>query len=219
MNKPLLDRSQFGPPEHFDDEIRAYRSSSRYVPTALETLLYELAGHKCTICHAPWLEIHHIQELGDGGKTEYENLIVLCPNCHTRVHQDGIPKSEELRHYKTKQEIAYELPILSKLTAAEKKFVNDVASKSTEDQLVFSKRLRREVDAPTHDEAVEMLKREVGLFQLQEFGMVAVDLQSSIGIIHGARTSVDLRIKLTGKGIKWLRYLNATSRIPMPGSL
>jgi hypothetical protein len=216
MNQPLLDRSQYGPPEHFDDEIRAYRSSKRYIPTALEVLLYELAGHRCTICRAPWLEIHHIQELSDGGKTEYENLIVLCPNCHTHVHQDGIPKSEELRHYKTKQEIAYELPILSKLTTAERKFLNDLAEKTAENQIVFSERVWREVDAPTHAEAEEILKREVGLFQLQEFGMVSVDLENSIDIIQGERTSVSLRIKLTGKGIKWLRYLSATSRVPMP---
>lgn len=215
MNKPLLDRSQFGPLEHFDDEIRAYRSSERYIPTALETHLYELAGHKCTICHAPWLEIHHIEELGKGGKTEYENLIVLCPNCHTRVHQDGIPKSEELRHYKIKQEIAYELPILSKLTIAEKNLLNNLAGKTVEDQIVFSERKWQEVDAPTHGEAEEILRREVGLFYLQEFGMVAVDLENSIGVIRGERTSVSLRIKLTSKGIKWLRYLSATSRVPM----
>ena len=76
--KPLLDRSAYDHPEHFDDEVRAFRTSERYVPTPLEALLFELAGHRCTICAAPWLEIHHIDELGDGGKTEYQNLVVTA---------------------------------------------------------------------------------------------------------------------------------------------
>ncbi len=214
MNKPLLDRSQYGPPEHFDDLIRNYRSSSRYIPTALESHLFELAGHKCTICHAPWLEIHHIKELCDGGLTEYENLIVLCPNCHTRVHADGIPKSEELRHYKVKQEIAYELPILSKLTSDERDFLNLVEGKEDVEKIVFSQRVWKEVNASTTDEAVEKFRREVGLFELQVSGMVSVDVEDVIGILEGVTTSVSLRIKLTGKGLKWLRYLKSTSLMP-----
>ena len=214
MNQPLLDRSQYGPPEHFDDLIRAYRSSSRYVPTPLESHLFELAGHKCTICHAPWLEIHHIKELCDGGLTEYENLIVLCPNCHTRVHADGIPKSEELRHYKIKQEIAYELPILSRLTPDEWAFLELVEGKEDAEKLVFSQRVWKEVNASTIDEAVEKYRREVGLFELQVSGMVSVDVEDVIVILVGVTTSVSLRIKLTGKGLKWLRYLKSTSRIP-----
>ena len=86
MTQPLLDRNSYDHPEHFDDDIRTYRTSERYVPTPLEHHLFELASHRCTICHAPWLEIHHIDELSEDGKTEYDNLIVLCPNCHTRVH-------------------------------------------------------------------------------------------------------------------------------------
>lgn len=83
MTRPLIDRQSLDHPEHFDDEIREYKSNARYKPTALEQLLFEMAGHRCTICDAPWLEINHITELAEGGKTEYDNLIVLCPNCHT----------------------------------------------------------------------------------------------------------------------------------------
>lgn len=212
----LLSRDKYGPPEHFDDEIRAYRSSKRYIPTPLENLLFELAGHRCTLCHAPWLEIHHIEELSDGGKTEYENLIVLCPNCHTRVHADGIPSKEELRHYKTKQEISHELPVLSRLTTDERAFVQEIAKKSPQDQLVFSKRIHRDIKANTQDEAVETMKREIGYFHLQESGMVAVDLENVVTRAEGDTVLVALRIRITGKGTKWLRYLNETNRVPTP---
>src|SRR6266404_2591237 len=214
MTKPLLDRTQYDHPEHFDDDIREYRTSKRYIPTPLENLLFELSGYKCGICSAPWLEIHHIEELGDGGQTEYENLIVLCPNCHTRVHSQGVPSKEELRHYKLKQEIAYELPVLSRLTTMEREFLSRIAALSQEDQLAFSDLKHGEIATPTQDEAVQLFRKEVGHFHLQESGMVTVDLESAVTLADGQHVSVALRVRLTGKGLKWLRYLRASGRLP-----
>jgi len=39
----------------------------------------------------PFLEVHHLHRLGDGGPDSPENVIALCPNCHRRVHysRDG----------------------------------------------------------------------------------------------------------------------------------
>lgn len=34
----------------------------------------------------PYLEIHHIQRLADGGADVLENVQALCPNCHRRSH-------------------------------------------------------------------------------------------------------------------------------------
>ena len=216
MTKPLLSREEYGPPEHFDDTIRAYQSRSRNFPTALENLLFELAGHSCTVCRAPWLELHHIEELAEGGKTEYANLIVLCPNCHTRVHATGVPSKSELRHYKTKQEIAYELPVLTRLTSEERAFVHGLAGKSSAEQLAYSKRMHREIDAATQDAAVEIMRRDVGFRELQESNLVSVDLDTPITLVSGRTVSVGLRIRLTGKGVKWLRYLHETGRVPTP---
>lgn len=156
MGKPLVDRTNYDHPEHFDDTIREYRTSKRYIPTPLESLLFELAGHRCTICHAPWLEIHHIKELEHGGETVFENLIVLCPNCHTRVHAQGIPSPEELRHYKLKQEIAYELPIINRLTDDEKALIREVASLPPEKQIIFSKLDQEDIPAKDQAEAIEV---------------------------------------------------------------
>jgi hypothetical protein len=214
MTKPLLSRSEYGPPEHFDDKIRAYQSEARNIPTPLENLLFELAGHSCSICRAPWLEVHHIEELGEGGRTEYANLIVLCPNCHTRVHATGVPSKQELMNYKSKQEIAYELPVLAKLTLEENAFVAELSAKTVEDQLIYSKRIHREVPATSQDEAVEKMRKDVGFLQLQESGMVAVDLETPVTLDSGMVVSVALRVRLTGKGVKWLRYLQDTGRVP-----
>jgi 5-methylcytosine-specific restriction enzyme A len=40
----------------------------------------------------PFLEVHHLKRLSDGGPDAPENVIALCPNCHRRVHY-GIDSS------------------------------------------------------------------------------------------------------------------------------
>lgn len=213
MPKPLLDRSNYDHPEHFDDQIREYRTSKRYIPTPLESLLFELSGHRCTICSAPWLEIHHITELADGGATQYDNLIVLCPNCHTRVHAEGVPSKDELRHYKLKQEIAYELPILSRLSDKERQFLQDTSALEIGKRLAFSKREHYEIEASDQDAAIVLGKEQIGYFHLQEAGMVSVDLEHAITLAEGNKIAVALRAKLTGKGIKWISYLVGSGRV------
>lgn len=34
----------------------------------------------------PWLESHYVKWLSQGGSLTVDNMVVLCPNCHLRVH-------------------------------------------------------------------------------------------------------------------------------------
>jgi hypothetical protein len=34
----------------------------------------------------PYLEIHHVHPLGEGGPDTVDNVVALCPNCHRRAH-------------------------------------------------------------------------------------------------------------------------------------
>ncbi|SDA21703.1 HNH endonuclease signature motif containing protein [Sphingomonas sp. NFR15] len=34
----------------------------------------------------PYLEVHHVKHLADGGPDVVENAVALCPNCHRRLH-------------------------------------------------------------------------------------------------------------------------------------
>lgn len=34
----------------------------------------------------PYLEVHHIEWLSEGGKDVIENTVALCPNCHRKMH-------------------------------------------------------------------------------------------------------------------------------------
>ena len=57
----------------------------------------ERAGSKCEKClndapfkkrkdGMPYLEVHHIVRLADGGYDTVANAIALCPNCHRESH-------------------------------------------------------------------------------------------------------------------------------------
>ncbi len=34
----------------------------------------------------PYLEVHHVRRLADGGSDKIENTVALCPNCHKEFH-------------------------------------------------------------------------------------------------------------------------------------
>jgi 5-methylcytosine-specific restriction protein A len=34
----------------------------------------------------PYLEVHHIKKLADGGEDTVENALAVCPNCHRQLH-------------------------------------------------------------------------------------------------------------------------------------
>ena len=38
------------------------------------------------ITNEPYLEVHHICSLSEGGKDTIENVVALCPNCHRKRH-------------------------------------------------------------------------------------------------------------------------------------
>ena len=61
----------------------------------IETL--ERANGVCDLCkknapflrikdEAPFLEVHHVNPLADGGKDTLDNTVALCPNCHREAH-------------------------------------------------------------------------------------------------------------------------------------
>lgn len=37
----------------------------------------------------PFLEVHHVMPLADGGTDKVENAVALCPNCHRRCHMSN----------------------------------------------------------------------------------------------------------------------------------
>lgn len=78
---------------------RANGTSSRFVrdPNVMAWVLNEAAGH-CEVCGKaapflrssgePYLEVHHVRPLGEGGPDTTDNATACCPNCHRQLHID-----------------------------------------------------------------------------------------------------------------------------------
>jgi HNH endonuclease len=59
------------------------------IPAPIERAVLVEAGHRCAIptCRATTTEIAHIVDWAKSQDNSFENLIALCPNCHTRYDQ------------------------------------------------------------------------------------------------------------------------------------
>tara|TARA_R110000850_G_scaffold109051_7_gene221832 strand:+ start:3742 stop:4563 length:822 start_codon:yes stop_codon:yes gene_type:complete len=76
-------------------------SSERFVrdPEVIAWVLEEAAGN-CENCGSPapfkrlngepFLEVHHVRPLGEGGPDTTDNAVACCPNCHRRLHFDEV---------------------------------------------------------------------------------------------------------------------------------
>ncbi|MEW8419073.1 MAG: HNH endonuclease signature motif containing protein [Candidatus Thiodiazotropha endolucinida] len=66
------------------------------IPNHIKTAVLLESGYKCAnpVCrHVLTLELHHIVWVKDGGSNDPENLLVLCPNCHSLHTQGHIPEA------------------------------------------------------------------------------------------------------------------------------
>jgi HNH endonuclease len=207
---------EYDHPEHYRDRILRHCSESRYIPEQLQDLLLEQCGHKCSVCREPSYEIHHIEPIEYGGTTAYENLIVLCPNCHTRVHREDIPSKKQLRHYKLKEEVSYGLPIIGYLSSQEKAFIKKLSEQPEEELVLFIERHHEEIMVEGHENARKILRKNVGLLYLESEGIIRTEYDFCCGLAEGGR-SVSLLLRVTGKGIRWLRYLKKVERLELLG--
>lgn len=91
-------------------------------PSKLKRRILVEAGHRCAIptCRQPTTEIAHIEPWSKVKEHKYENLIALCPNCHTRADKGEIDR-KSLRIYKrilqrlTDRYDRFELNVLNEL--------------------------------------------------------------------------------------------------------
>ena len=85
----------------------AKTTTTQYVRDAeVVAWVLDLANGVCECCgksapfikedSTPYLEVHHLRRLADGGSDTISNAIAVCPNCHRQLHY-GLGK-ERLRH-------------------------------------------------------------------------------------------------------------------------
>jgi 5-methylcytosine-specific restriction protein A len=64
----------------------------------------ENCGHDApffTYDNIPFLEVHHVHRLADGGPDTINNAIALCPNCHREFHF-GVQRDDLVQKIRTK---------------------------------------------------------------------------------------------------------------------
>lgn len=71
------------------------------IPAALKRDVLVEAGHRCAIptCQHPTTEIAHIEPWAKCKTHAFDNLIALCPTCHTRFDNGQIDK-KSIKAYK-----------------------------------------------------------------------------------------------------------------------
>lgn len=70
------------------------------IPRPMERQVLVEAGHRCAIptCRQTPVEIAHIVSWAQMQEHTFENLIALCPTCHTRYDKGDIDKLSMLRY-------------------------------------------------------------------------------------------------------------------------
>jgi 5-methylcytosine-specific restriction enzyme A len=78
------------------ERMRVFSFTYRRNPHIAAEALYRASGC-CEQCKkpapffrasdgTPFLEIHHVKPLAEGGHDSLDNVMALCPNCHRKVH-------------------------------------------------------------------------------------------------------------------------------------
>jgi 5-methylcytosine-specific restriction endonuclease McrA len=79
--------------------VNIYSKKNRFIPNALYHKLKE--KNKCRLCgiskvKAKKLYIHHKIPVIEGGKNVEENLIVVCKECHDKLHKERDEKNDKV---------------------------------------------------------------------------------------------------------------------------
>lgn len=77
------------------------RQRRKVVPLPVQRRLRKEAGYGCVKCGHPIYEYHHIIEYSKESHNRSEDMIILCPNCHSEATA-GVMSEDEQRKFKEK---------------------------------------------------------------------------------------------------------------------
>ena len=99
MAKQELKMDTVTPQDSQDTDRPESQPRSRYIPQEVVSKLLEDARGRCCLCRLlidpqrldddtlfGSLEKHHIIHFSKGGRNIYDNLLVVCANCHSQIH-------------------------------------------------------------------------------------------------------------------------------------
>lgn len=90
-------------------KVEAKTYSYERDPSVRAYVLRSADGH-CELCNklapfetgdgTPFLEVHHVKSLADGGSDRIQNAVAVCPNCHRSLHQANDSEKRRKKLYR-----------------------------------------------------------------------------------------------------------------------
>ncbi len=69
----------------------------RYIPKKTDDIIRGASGFRCAWCGKYLTERHHIKPLYLGGDHSEDNLVLLCPDCHSEAGKGIISQNELIK--------------------------------------------------------------------------------------------------------------------------
>ena len=107
----LLRAKRLEKPQGIEKPVPVDRATKQYArsPEVVAFVRQEANG-LCELCAeaapftnedgVPFLEVHHVVPLAEGGPDTVENAVAICPNCHRRLHYSGDRQQHQAQLYK-----------------------------------------------------------------------------------------------------------------------
>lgn len=73
------------------------------IPKAVRDKVLVDAMHRCCLCpeHHDIIDLHHLEQISEGGPNTEDNLMAICPTCHAKIHRiRNRYTPDQLRMYK-----------------------------------------------------------------------------------------------------------------------
>ncbi|MBU2462054.1 HNH endonuclease, partial [bacterium] len=140
--RPLNNEEGTRKAPHKEPELRRNKMKRETIPQKIKDKLLVEAMHRCCLCpqHEDITETHHIWPISEKGPNTEDNLMVVCPTCHAKIHRrPRMYTVKQLKEYKERwvsrcaQGIPIEMliPSLHHQTEPEPNFVGRVEMLST----------------------------------------------------------------------------------------
>lgn len=168
-----------------------------HIPNSLLRDLMLEAGYRCSICKSTdALEIDHIDEYSEVKNHTFDNMIVLCPNCHSRKQDTNNPRHiNKISLKKIKSDL---MLINSRYSDLEKRiiaqFKNDVNKNIQSSSIIIPEMLYILVSNLKLDEIISFKRYDGGMRTDFPDGTVIGDFY--------------LKLELTDKGIVFIKNLS-----------
>lgn len=111
VRQELINKTQVCPPGNIQPQSTQHTTTIYCRDPKVKAWVLKRANGICELCKQPapficadglpYLEVHHIRPLAEGGPDTPSNTVAICPNCHRELHFGSQRKIKEALLYNT----------------------------------------------------------------------------------------------------------------------